>query len=614
MKWKVPSLTPALLCTGVITLVCLVEWLCESQTRLGPLHRLEWMTYDWRVKQAAEQSPVVATNLGFVAMDNDSIEALLDGSLPYRFGLLWPRQVYGRLIDELSAQGARAIAFDVLFADLRPDHPSVMVDGTSIPSDEFFARSLRRSGNVILASEPGLIPPALFATNALEVAHISAIREHDGILRRTHAFRDARVWHPLIKEAAREFGWDLGLARTNAGQLQFPRRFDEGTNALPFNAIGEVDLGIIERSLGLSTAAANRFEHPYEVKRLWQLGLALAARELNLNLKDAVVDLDDGKIVLSNAQGVRRVIPVDRDGRFYIDWSLGLRSPSLTKGAIEHLLEQFEARQAGRMNEWTNRWRDKLVLVGSTATGNNLNDLGSTPLEQQTFLVNSYWNVANSFLINRFVRPLELSWRLLIIVLLGGLAGICTWNMKTVAAFASVVGMAAAYVALATWAYIDSRLWLPVVTPVIGSLLVIHGTLVTYLVRVERRDRQRTKEVFSRVVSPEIVREILGWKKLSLGGVRRRVTVFFTDIRGFTGVMDTSQQRADRFVAEHHLTAEAAQKHYDTEAATVLNTVNLYLGVAADCIKKHGGTLDKYIGDCVMAFWGAPVPNPQHAV
>jgi adenylate cyclase len=57
-----------------------------------------------------------------------------------------------------------------------------------------------------------------------------------------------------------------------------------------------------------------------------------------------------------------------------------------------------------------------------------------------------------------------------------------------------------------------------------------------------------------------------------------------------------------------------AEEYFDEQAREVMRTVSLYLGAIADCVKKHDGTLDKYIGDCVMAFWGAPLTNPHHAV
>jgi adenylate cyclase len=116
------------------------------------------------------------------------------------------------------------------------------------------------------------------------------------------------------------------------------------------------------------------------------------------------------------------------------------------------------------------------------------------------------------------------------------------------------------------------------------------------------------------MVSPKIVQELLKAEKLSLGGARREVTVLFADVRGFTEFTDRAQQEASRRVAERRLSDAAAEACFDEEARETLDTVNLYLGILANTVIKHDGTLDKFIGDCVMAFWGAPAPNPRHAV
>jgi len=67
-------------------------------------------------------------------------------------------------------------------------------------------------------------------------------------------------------------------------------------------------------------------------------------------------------------------------------------------------------------------------------------------------------------------------------------------------------------------------------------------------------------------------------------------------------------------VRQNGLANEAAEACFDEQARETLDTVNLYLGVVADMVIRHDGTLDKFIGDCVMAFWGAPTPNPEHAL
>ena len=107
---------------------------------------------------------------------------------------------------------------------------------------------------------------------------------------------------------------------------------------------------------------------------------------------------------------------------------------------------------------------------------------------------------------------------------------------------------------------------------------------------------------------------MLGRERLSLGGARCEITVLFADVRGFTELTDTAQEQVTESIRVKNLDAEAAEAAYNESARETLNTVNTYLATVADIVKKHDGTLDKYIGDCVMAFWGAPTPQANHAL
>jgi adenylate cyclase len=161
---------------------------------------------------------------------------------------------------------------------------------------------------------------------------------------------------------------------------------------------------------------------------------------------------------------------------------------------------------------------------------------------------------------------------------------------------------------------VGCRFWLPMVLPVLGALIVMYFCLLTWRVVFEQAEKRRVKSIFSKIVSPNIVNELLDAETFSLGGARREVTVLFADVRGFTEFTDSSQEQAAAFVAEQQLTGAAAEACFDEQARETLGTVNAYLALVADMVKKHDGTLDKYIGDCVMAFWGAPTPNPKHAL
>ena len=120
VKLDVLKRAPVLIAAGVIAALCLLQSL-----HLEIFEQPERMTYDWRVRQAAGGSPLIADNLGFVNISDDTIERLNDNSLGFRYGLYWPRHVYGRVARELAKEGAKAVAFDVLFAGLRPDHATV---------------------------------------------------------------------------------------------------------------------------------------------------------------------------------------------------------------------------------------------------------------------------------------------------------------------------------------------------------------------------------------------------------------------------------------------------------------------------------------------------------
>jgi adenylate cyclase len=145
-------------------------------------------------------------------------------------------------------------------------------------------------------------------------------------------------------------------------------------------------------------------------------------------------------------------------------------------------------------------------------------------------------------------------------------------------------------------------------------VILQHFVLVIHRVIFEEREKRRVRSVFSKLVSPNVVNEVLASDVMALNGARREVTVFFADVRGFTALTDQAQEQIAQFVRNSDVDLVTAEKYFEASAREMLEAVNLYLAAVADVIKKHGGTLDKYIGDCVMAFWNAPTPNDDHAL
>ena len=575
--------------------------------------RLERITYDWRVRRALRFPSQTATSLGFVFIDERSIAAVKNGEVGYRFGLLWPRQVYGALVAELATQGAELVAFDVIFGELRHDHPSVsLANGDFVESDEFFAREMRRVGNVLIPVTQELSPPELFATNALAVGDISTDKDPDGILRRARVFQRYRQWHPAFRqvEADPDYGIDLRRARIEPGQIVLPRSNGEEVK-IPVDSENNFNLA----DFGVPPRGAPPKAKAFTERRVWHMGVLLAAKHLKLDLDHAEVDLPHGRITLRGPEGIKRVIPVDRDGYFYIDWSLPPNDSRLTQEAFHSLLLQHYLRLKGEAQPPRADWRNKLTIVGSSAqVGNNLTDRGATPLGEHALLVSKHWNVANSILTGRFVRRTPLATELALILLLGAVTAFVTWQLRVITASIAVAGMLAGYIALGILLYVHHRYWLPLVLPIGGAMVVQYVSLVTYRVVFEQKERRRVKSVFSKIVAPDVVNELLRAERLSLGGARREVTVLFADVRGFTEMTDHTQERLAEYVREHNLPRHVADQCYDEFAREILNTVNAYLTCVIDAAMKEKGTFDKLIGDCVMFFWGAPMPHPQQAL
>lgn len=566
MNARIQKHLPLLIAAVVIFTVCGLRFFQRDVPVLQLFERMEWWTYDWRVQKAAEYPTVTATNLAAVFIDDQSLKDVNEG---LGFDWPWPRQLYGKAVRELTAQGAKAIAFDVLFSELQTASKETNVElpgGKEMASDAFFAQELKRSDRVILATfgetytnvwQP-ISPSPMFLTNTMAVSHATSDNDADGVLRRAKAFKDTP-----------------------------------------------------------------------EGGRLWHMGIQLAAKELGLDLSRSIVQ--DDRIILLGANGVQRTIPLDDEGYFYVNWNLPWNdSARLTQVSFPVILNLDYLRQSGDMEGYRKYlkdfreekdlpggdtpFKDKLVIIGSIGAGNNISDVGATALEKETYLVSKHWNVANSVITGDFVQRGGLWVEILLIILLGVLSTWFTLRLPPPWPSIMVLVVSGFYVLAAMGLYLGNRYWLPITMPVVGGNFFTHVALVTYLVVFVEGEKKRVKAVFSKLVSPNVVNELLTAEKLNLSGSRRHITVFFSDVRGFTQMTDVNQANAEKYVKEHQLEGAAADAYFDNAAQETLETVNLYLATIADQIKLHNGTLDKYMGDCVMAFWGSPTPNERHAV
>ncbi|MFA5375784.1 MAG: adenylate/guanylate cyclase domain-containing protein [Dehalococcoidia bacterium] len=232
----------------------------------------------------------------------------------------------------------------------------------------------------------------------------------------------------------------------------------------------------------------------------------------------------------------------------------------------------------------------KMVLVGMTATGDP--DSWVTPISpEKMYGVEIHANAMDTILNQIYLVEMSKVGTFLILLLLVGILGLALpfLNLRWGALLSILLFVA---YALAVFFSFDYGHILNIMYPLLAVPLVYVTVLICRITSVQA-DRRDTKNIFGKYVSPQVAHEILNMAdsdRLKLGGVRREVTVFFSDIRGFTAMSEKMSPEA------------------------VVDTLNRYLGIIIDCILANGGMINKFAGDSIMAIWNAPEDQPDHSV
>jgi adenylate cyclase len=235
--------------------------------------------------------------------------------------------------------------------------------------------------------------------------------------------------------------------------------------------------------------------------------------------------------------------------------------------------------------EWI---KDKIVFIGSLATG--AFDHYPIPFEKVFPGVEFHTTVVDNLISNDYIRPSSPILVLIMILLFGLGFGYVFNRTKPLTGSLIFVVILVLYFVIVQLLFSKYYIHLDFFKPSLASVISFLGVMA-YKFSSERKEKLWIKKTFSTYMSPDVIKELTeNPDKLKLGGDKRTMSVLFSDIRGFTSICEK-------------LTPEE-----------IIHLLNEYLTAMVEIVFQYKGTVDKFIGDAVMAFWGAPVRQEDHAL
>lgn len=231
--------------------------------------------------------------------------------------------------------------------------------------------------------------------------------------------------------------------------------------------------------------------------------------------------------------------------------------------------------------------KDKIVLIGATAVG--IYDLRVTPTSPAMPGIEKHASVIASFLKSHFVSQVANIINVLIVLISGILFAFLIVRVRAIYGAILAFAFISIIFFIGYLLFFVKGLWIDLSYSG-NNLLIIYFVVTAYRYATEERYAKKIRGMFSSYVTEKVVNELIKHPNLAkLGGERREITVLFSDVRGFTTF---------------------SEKHTPEEVVAMLNE---YLGEMTRIIFLWDGTLDKFVGDEIVAFWGAPVPQEDHA-
>ncbi|MBI3586710.1 MAG: CHASE2 domain-containing protein [Ignavibacteriales bacterium] len=507
---------------------------------IGFIKKVDYLTMDYRYQKRYERLLVrgeakdlkTTGDVVIIGISEEDSKAM-PKSFPF------PRSYYAHLIENLERSGAKVIAFDVLFGAERDS-----------AGDAIFRATLQKYDNIILAVKK----------EEEQVGGAYYLRSTDR--------RYSMIFYDVNKRV---------------GYVDIPGKDGDGITRryVPILHVGDF------ATPTFAFASLNRLFNldPYTIPGL---------KPGYFTLADRSIPRFNNVSFLLNYYGPNRTFR-------YVDFQQAIDDSSFkTKDEIENETD-INMFDEGTMS----LFKDKIVLIGSTMPEER--DDHPVPIENsdgtnQMHGVEIHATAIQNILDNNYITRADRSVEITLILLLSLISFLVILKIKQIRFRYVIVleGGAALVVALlvlgifefALLSFTNGNTLINIVNPSLAVVLAYVSTIV-YQYLTERQQKALIKNVFSHYISAAVVNELVANPdKAKLGGDKRELTVFFSDIAGFTSISEM----------------------YSNKPEGLVLLLNEYLDEMTAIILKHEGTLDKYEGDAIMAFWGAPIPQKDHAM
>jgi adenylate cyclase len=546
----------------LVTLIPLLLALLHTANILpiSVLQRLDDIIYDTRLR--ATMPKTMDERIVIIDIDEKSLAEV--GRWP------WSRNKMADLVDELFEK-VTILGFDVLFAE--PDESSGL-------------KRLRQLASNELKDQPGF---------GDRLSQIEASLDYDSLFARSLEKRPVVLSYYLTSDRGGRVNGVLPEAVMQKPALQGrPIRFftwsgyssniEQLAKAAPMagsiNPVIDPD-GVV-RAIPLIS----------EYKGQYYESLSLAMFRVLTGLPKVEPGFPQERVLSRNYQGLESIllkqgnkslaIPVDDRVAALVPYR---GQGNVAGGSFKYLSAADVLARRVPASELTG----KIVLVGTTAPG--LLDLRVTPVGETYPGVEVHANVISGLLDGRLhVKPdYAVGYDVIVLVIAGLILAIALPILSAPKAVALSAGVIATLVGLNSWLYLAGGLVLPLATALVMALTAF-ALNMSYGYFVESKSKRQIANLFGTYVPPELVDEMVkDPDSYNMKAASKELTVMFCDMRGFTKMSETMEP---------------------TQLQGLLNDVFSRL---TNVIRNNRGTIDKYMGDCVMAFWGAPVDSPEHA-